>query len=70
LFHTLTLLIVCNYKDNYPRCVPSDNVPSSSRNTIVYAMEYGLDIKYQVNPMEEDDTNNTIDPDDGTHKLI
>jgi hypothetical protein len=47
----------------------SDNVPSSSRNTIVQAEEDGMDIEDQVNPMEEDDTNNIIE-DDGTNRLI
>ena len=57
-------------KINLPRCVALDNVPSSSRNTIVEAEEASMDIRYQVNPMEEDDTNNIVEPDDGTNRLI
>jgi hypothetical protein len=57
-------------KINPPRCVASDNVPSSSRNIIVQAMEDGMDIEYQVNPMEEDDTHNTVEPNYGTNRLI
>jgi hypothetical protein len=50
--------------------VALDNVPSSSRNTIVEAEEASMDIRYQVNLMEEDDTNNIVEPDDGTTRLI
>jgi hypothetical protein len=49
--------------------VALDNVPSSSRNTIVQVEEDGMDIEDQVNPMEEDDTNNTVE-DDGKNRLI
>jgi hypothetical protein len=45
-------------------------VPSSSRNTIVQDVEDGMDIEDQVNPMEEDDTNNIVELDDGTNRLI
>ena len=43
---------------------------SSSRNTIVQDVEDGMDNEYQVNPMEEDDTNNIVELDDGTKRLI
>jgi hypothetical protein len=33
-------------------------------------VEYGMDIEYQVNPMEEDDTNTIIEPNYGTNRLI
>jgi hypothetical protein len=29
-----------------------------------------MDIEYEVNSMEEDDTNNIVEPDDGTNRLI
>jgi hypothetical protein len=58
-------------KINPPRCLSPDiYFPSSSRNTIVQDVEDGMDIEYQFNPMEEYDTNNTIDLDDGTNILI
>ena len=52
-----------------------ENVLSSSINIIVQAEEDGhMDIEDhhdQVNSMElEDDTNNTVEPDDGTTRLI
>jgi hypothetical protein len=58
-------------KLNPPRCPSLDKyLPSSSRNIIVQDVEYGMDIEDQVNPIEEDDTNNIVDPDDGTDRLI
>jgi hypothetical protein len=50
-------------------------VPSSSRNIVVQVEEDGrMDIEDhhdQVNSMElEDDTNNIVEPDDGTNRLI
>jgi hypothetical protein len=58
-------------KINPPRCLSPDKyLPSSSRNTIVQDVEDGMDIEDQVNPMEEDDTNNIVEPDDGTNRLI
>jgi hypothetical protein len=50
--------------------VAPDNVSSGSRNTIVQVEKYGMDIEYQVNPMEEDDTNNNFASDDGKNSLI
>ena len=46
-----------------------NNVPSSI-NTIVQVEEHGMNIEDQVNPMEEDDTNNIVEPDDRTNRLI
>jgi hypothetical protein len=58
-------------KINPPRCLSPDKyLPSSSRNTIVQDVEDGMNIEDQVNPMEEDDTNNIVEPDDGTNRLI
>jgi hypothetical protein len=58
-------------KINPPRCLSPDNyLPSSSRNTIVQDVEENMNIEDQVNPMEEDDTNNIVHPDDGTNRLI
>ena len=45
-------------------------MPSSSRNLVVHNEEDGANIGDQVSPMEEDDTNNIVDPDDGTNGLI
>jgi hypothetical protein len=45
-------------------------LPSSSRNTIVQDVEDGMDIEDQFNPMEEDDTNNIVELDNGTDRLI
>jgi hypothetical protein len=56
---------------NPPKCLlPDKYVPSSSRNTIVQNVENGMDIKDQVNPMEEEDTNNVVDPNDGTNRFL
>jgi hypothetical protein len=58
-------------KINPPRCFSLDKYsPSSSRNIIVQDAEDGMDIEDQVSPMEEDDTNNIVEPDDGTNRLI
>jgi hypothetical protein len=58
-------------KINPPRCLSPDKyLPSSSRNTIVQDVEYGMDIEDQVNPMEENDSINISEPDDGTNRLI
>jgi hypothetical protein len=58
-------------KINPPRCLSSDKyLPSSSRNTIVQDVEDGMNIEDHINPMEEDDTNNIVEPDDGTNRLI
>ena len=53
----------------HPTSCVSNNVLSSSRNTIVEVKEDGTNIEYQFNLMEEDDTNNTVQ-DDGINKLI
>jgi hypothetical protein len=54
-----------------PRCLSSDTyLPSSSRNNIVQDVEYGMDIEHQVNPMEEYDTNNIVELDDGKNRFI
>jgi hypothetical protein len=47
-----------------------NNVPSSSRNTIVQAEANGMDIEDQFNPMEEDDTNNIVELNDGINILV
>jgi len=63
-------------KKSHPRCLLSKKyaVPSSSRNIIVHAKKDGhMDIEDhhdQVNSMEEDDTNNTFELDDGTNRFI
>jgi hypothetical protein len=58
-------------KINPPRHFLSDKyVPCSSINTIVQDVEDGMDIEYQVNPMEEYDTNNIFEPNDRTDRLI
>jgi hypothetical protein len=45
-------------------------MPSSSINTNVQDVEEGMSIEYQFNPMEEYDTDNIVEMDDGTHRLI
>jgi hypothetical protein len=63
------LFVIVNI--NHPRCFSLDKyLPSSRRNTIVQYLEDGMDIEDQVNPMEEDDTNNIVELDDGTNRLI
>jgi hypothetical protein len=58
-------------KINPPRCFSPDKyIPSSSRNIIVQDAEDGMDIEDQVSLMEKDDTNNIVELDDGTNRLI
>ena len=45
-------------------------MPSSSRNDVVEAKEYGANIEDQVNDPVEEDENNKIVQDDGTNELI
>ena len=45
-------------------------LPISSINTIVQNVEDGMDIEDQVNAMEENDTNNIVELDGGTNRLI
>jgi len=62
---------VTRVKINPPRCFSPDKyLPSSSRNIIVQDAEDGMHTEDQVSPMEEDDTNNIIEPNDGTNRLI
>jgi hypothetical protein len=51
-------------------CALDKYLPCSSKNTIVQDVEDNMDIEYQVNHMEEDDTNNIVESDDGTNRLI
>jgi hypothetical protein len=58
-------------KKNPPRCLSPDKyLPSTSRNTIVQYVEDDMNIEYHVNHMEEDDTNDIVESDDGTIRLI
>ena len=58
-------------KINPPRCFSLDKyLPSSIRNIIVQDAEDGMDIEDQVSPMEEYDTNNIVELDDGTNRFI
>ena len=58
-------------KKNPPRCFSLDKyLPSTGRNIIVQDVEDGMNIEYHLNPMEEDDTNNIVELDDGTNRLI
>jgi len=43
---------------------------STSRNNIVQDMEDDMNIEDHINPMEEDDTNNIVEEDGGTNRLI
>ena len=56
---------------NPSRCLSLEKyLPSTSKNSIIQDVEDGMDIEYQVNPMEEYDTNNIGETDDGTNRLI
>lgn len=56
---------------NPPMCLSPDKyMPSTSRNTIVQDKEDGMNIEDHVNYMEEDDTNNIVELDDGTNSFI
>jgi hypothetical protein len=58
-------------KINPPRCMSPDKyLPISSINTIVQNVEDGMDTEDQVNAMEENDTNNIVELDGGTNRLI
>ena len=58
-------------KINPPRCLlPDKYFPSSSRNIIVQEVEDNMNIEDHINRMEEDDTNNIVEEDGGTNRLI
>jgi len=56
-------------KKNPPRCVALENMPSSRRKIIVWDEKFD-GCNDQVNSMKEYDTNNIVEPDDGTNWLI